>query len=534
MKASENEASYIVRSTARVLGIALMVVLIVVLTWYGTKFLSHALAIIRYPFQLFGSSEGTILNQTKLLLSGKTIYRPINGPPHTISPYPPVYYLTTGAVDWFVRDTLAAGRIVSVTSTMLIPVVLGCLIWRALGSEGDLLTRGLASVTGGMAFLSTIHAQRFGPLMRMDMLAVLFAFAGVLAFVAWANHPRRIYWSLLLFVLGAYTKQSTLAGPLSCLVVALSVRPALGLKLAGVLAAVGLGIFSVINVLTSGQFYFHLVTANAVAFSWDRGIGYLLRFIRYYPVFFTISLLSTIMLLMTQWQTLRSQWSKSRDDAITEDFSWERPVIGLYWIAALLTTLTAGRVGSSTNYLIEFMGVVCMCVGIASAWPLDALSRALQRGSNQRRRGSYQRLAVSILALVLPGLLIWQVARPGRWRWLQAPQSAERLMMERVLGLIKQANGPVLSEDMTLLALAGKRVEFDHYMTQLAYKKIWDQSKFLRRIYNKEFDLVVLEFDIYAFRNEKYERFSPEMISALRQNYELAVIEGDLRVYKPR
>jgi hypothetical protein len=158
--------------------------------------------------------------------------------------------------------------------------------------------------------------------------------------------------------------------------------------------------------------------------------------------------------------------------------AWERPLLGVYLLASFVVSLTVGKLGAEVNYLIEFMGVVCAAVAVAVA---DGFAVSPQASG----------VGAAAAAMVLPALLLWQVAglshRPGI-EWVEIPDAEEHQAMSQLLELVRETPGPVLSEDMTLLVLAGKPVQFQPFdMTQLAYMNLWDQRDFVRRLAAQKF-----------------------------------------------
>jgi hypothetical protein len=142
--------------------------------------------------------------------------------------------------------------------------------WR-LGSGGaDRLDRAVGAALTALLFLTNGYVLAFGALMRVDMLATLLAVTGVLMFLCRAERGTRPHWAALLFVLAVYTRQSAVAAPLACVLVALVLRPSLAWRLAAESAALGLGSLIALQAATGGQFWVHTVSATEHLFFWHR------------------------------------------------------------------------------------------------------------------------------------------------------------------------------------------------------------------------------------------------------------------------
>ena len=485
-------------------------------------FLSSGLAAIRYPFELdFG--EGVVLNQTKLLMSGQSLYRPVDRPPFLITVYPPVFHALTAAADILVGNTLATGRSLSLGSATLAAVIIGILVWLAIGAEANALARGLPALVAGLGFLNVSYTASWAPLMRIDLVAHLLALCGVVVFVILAPRGNRASWSAVPFLLAVYTRQSTIAAPAACLIVALLVRPALAVRLAAWLAGLGLATFTVINRLTAGQFYFQAIRGQETAYDWHRLLWNLSDLRLRYPIEIAVALVATRSLL----RGLRH--AEAPQPLRPMPFNWTRPVLGVYLFTAFLVSLTVGKVGSEVNYLVEFMGVVCACAGVALG---DALAAAAPRRFPRERV-----LRASVSALLLSALLLAPalgVPRGPAIEWVEIPSLAEQAEMQRLVALVHQVDGPVLSQMVTPLVLAGKPVEYQSCdaLEQLARLGWWNPSALIARIERQEYRLIILGFDVSKPRD--WSSFTPPMIEAIRRRYAASDVIAGFWIYRPR
>lgn len=503
-------ASY---STA--IGLVLVAILIVFRLADAARFINSAIAAIHYPFELdFG--EGVVLNQTTLLMTGR-MYGPVGAePPYVISNYPPVFHFFVGILSLLTGNMLATGRALSVLSALLSALIIGVLVWRAVRPEVRRLPRGLSAAMAGLSFLSVSYVASWAPLMRVDLLAESLALGGVLLFVAGVTRGRRVYWSALPFLLAVYTKQTAIAASAACVGAALLLNPRVSMRLAGLLIAAGVGAFAVLNWLTGGQFYIQTVAANANTYDWHRTVFFLSDLKDRYAVECAIATIGAVSLWRGLWPLRGSVRNRQ---------SWTRAVLGTYLFTTFIVSLTVGKIGSEVNYLIEFMGAVCVCVGVAVA---DGFA---PEGTTSAGAHS------SLSALFIPALLLLGTAgfpKRAAIEWLEIPPPEREREMARLVELVRNVDGPVLSEDLTLLLLAGKPVEFQPCdMAHMVYQRLWDASGFVRRLEQQDYRLIVLKGDLNdsAPRDDS---FSPPMIAAIRNAYVPAGALADYRMYRPR
>ncbi len=501
-------------------GLAALVIVDAVLLVNGAQVVRAGGAAVTYPFELdFG--EGLVLVPTRALASGDSLYPPAAGFPTRISNYTPVYYAASAALGSALGDALAAGRALSLASTVLAAIVLAALAWRAIDPDPGRVIRRLAAASAGLAFLQISYTASFAALMRVDALAVLFAFAGVLVFCITAAHGRRVYWCLVPLVLALYTKQSTVAAAAACVLTLARNTPRRGLALGAAFAAAAGLATSALQLASHGGFAFHVITANLHPYSWDQTASFLQDIAIHYPVLVALAVAGVPGLLASLPRRVPAD-SPSRP-AVR---SWTRAVLGAYLPLAALISLTVGKLGAEVNYLIELMGVIGVCAAIAVADALGAAAaRPLARPS-------------ALAALAVPALLLWQVTWLSPPRTIELPElrsADQRAALSRLVELVRRADGPVLSEDLTLLSLADKPTVFEPFnMTQLMYAQVRDEAPFLAALDGGGFRLIVLGFDLRHPPPLAITRFSPAMLDRIAQRYTLLAAFPDHWVYRPR
>ena len=434
--------------------------------------------------------EAPLVDHAMHLASGENIYRTdLSTPPYTISNYPPLYIalLAIGVKLFGAAGSFYFGRIISVVCMWAAGLFLMLIVY---GSTRD----RVAALSAGLVFLAFPFVVFWSPLLRIDMLALALSLGGLCLLIWIPVSTRGLIGVALLLVAAIYTRQSYgLAAPSAAFVWLLVRDCRQALRLALLVGGVGAVLFLILNTLTQGGFFFNIVTANVNEFkmdllkhNWDQ-----LRKAALIPL--CIAGLSLI--LIPRWNPL---WGLAAP----------------YLIGATLSAVTIGKVGSNVNYLLELCAAVGLAAGTVIAWSRAHLS-------------FYGLRAVFLL------LLAFGVGRMVR-ATLQdfTGDLRERRAATCELGqlevFVAETAGPILADEyMGMLTLQGRLLVIQPFeITQLALAGKWDQNLLLDQIKDKEFASIVL-FD----RPWLNERWTPEMLTAINQSYQLADIVADNRIY---
>jgi hypothetical protein len=108
---------------------------------------------------------------------------------------------------------------------------------------------------------------------------------------------------------------------------------------------------------------------------------------------------------------------------------------------------------------------------------------------------------------------------------------------KKIYPLLSAKPGPVLSQQgsFALFSRGEIYIQLFHF-TALSRAGLWDQNLLLKEIQNHTFSFVITEFPIeqQTLPENARERFTPEMLQALRQNYQAHEIAHPYYVYAPR
>lgn len=486
MKAKLNQLQPYVTLAARLLVQFFLVVAVIIFGLY-------ALSALTYPYSL-DYGEAPLVDQAVRLAQGQNIYpADLSTPPYTIANYPPLYVL---ALTPFVGDPAAAftaGRAISVGGAVLTAVFLA-LITHTFSHNR------FAALVAAITFLAIPFVVYWSSLLRIDLLALLFSMAGLWLIARWPASRWAMIGGGLLLLAAIYTRQSyALAAPLAAFAWLWQQQGRRrALELAGLVAGLGLILFLVLTLLTSGGFFLHVVRANVNPFSWDSAAGWLLEVAVRLPLLVLGALL-------------------------TVAFGYKRlagwPLLAAYLLGSFLSALTIGKVGSNANYLLELSAALSLLAGALLAW--------------RQEQAPWQYVAVLLLCTIQLGGMV----RGTMDRYVDGDLTLRRndagLIGELEI-LLNNTPGPILADEyMGLLTRNGRSLTLQPFeMSQLANDGVWDQTALLADLEAQMFPLVLIHhfgpFPVYR------ERWTPEMLAALEANYRPVQTMAGTVVYQPR
>lgn len=432
--------------------------------------------------------EGIVWQQAALI-PGPRMYGNGQDLPFIVFHYPPLYYLFVHALAPLEPSLLAAGRLVSALATVLIAPVAAALVLTARPGRPLAAPDVMAAIATGLLILSLHAVRSWGLFMRVDMVAIVFGLAGLLA-GARANGR---FWGtalgLLLCTAAVFTKQTELPAGVAVFVVAFLRSPRTAFGAAAVAGLVGLGALGLLQAVTDGGFLHNIVGYNINRFSpqaaWrvfhaERG-----------------SILFAALMLLAAGATL-SGLSWRHGGLLVRLRQADRPMtvrvmLLLHFGLATLMLSTAFKSGASFNYLLDWL-----CVGAV-------LSGVLLSDLNDDRRRF-----VPVAFFLLIGVA-FQPFRQLPDRALPEELAQQKTLVQRIAAATK----PVASENMTLLMQAGKPVIFEPAIaTELALLGKWDETPLVEMIRSGGF-----AFMITTDNTPETSRRTPAVDAAMRQSY---------------
>jgi len=460
-------------------------------------FISYALMAVfhRYPLDY---GEAPLVDQAMRLAAGQNIYRlDLTSPPYTVTNYPPLYILALTPLVKFFGPTFLAGRVISLLCSLTSAIFLGLIIYTFTKDR-------LGSIITAVIFLTIPYVVYWTPLLRVDMLALAFSTAGLYVVARRPMTRSGLILSALLLTAAIYSRQSfALAAPLAASVWLWSHNRRQALRLVSIVGGLSIFLFITINILTRGGFFFNIVTANVNQFDFER-LEYWYREVR--DTAPTLLVFGVAFLVLT--------FRGARSALPSHPRGWQ--LLTPYLVGAGLSALTIGKIGSNANYLLEFCAAISLSVGGLIAWSRD-------------RR--WLRAALLVLLALQTGHLMQTTLKEYVGGLRHRLQSAGDLnKLERI---VKAADGPMLGDEyMGMITLQERPLFIQPFeVTQLANAGLWDQAAVIQSISAQEFPVILIghfvDWPVYK------ERWTPEMLSAIMQNYTPTDFLADTIVYQP-
>jgi hypothetical protein len=451
---------------------------------------------IDYPFGL-DYGEGIVWQQAELI-PGPRMYGTTTTLPFIVFHYPPVYYLVVRLVANVMPDMLSAGRLVSAVSTWLIaPLVAGLILAASRTRDGrNRFGPRVIAVTIGLLTLCLHPVQDWGVFMRVDMIAIALSLAGALVAARSDGRVLGTTIALLLCVASVFGKQTEIPAGVAIFAITLLRRPRAALVAGVVALAVALAALGWMQWITHGGFLLNIVAYNINRFSLEAALYVILTERKLAP-FIAIMVIGAVAILFGLASDGRTGGPIGRLFAgvrRSDRAGAARAILLVYFALSTLMLVTILKSGGTINYLIEFLCVGCVLIGVL----LCDLANS-------------PRAFAAVVAVLVLGML------PIRFDWsylrsTQALIAQQQALVQRIAA----ADKPVASEDMTLLMRAGKPVIFEPSIaTELAGVGRWDETPLVDMIRDHGFAFMITQTNDY---NDGTPR-SPAVEAAMRAAY---------------
>jgi len=448
------------------------VVALALLAWDAQQFLASGLRAIRYPFDL-DYGEGIVWQQAQQMRDGNA-YGGITTFPSIVFHYPPLYHAMTLAFQQLSGlDMLKSGRIVSVAATLVLAVLAGLIAFETVRPERARNAAILCGVVACLATLTMWPLTAWAPLMRVDMVAMAFAFAGVWFSMKAFTRPRLVHLAAVCFVASVFAKQTAIAAPAAAFLTLFLLKPRTAL--AGIASSVALGLVVLGSLcwVTDGGFARHIFIYNINRLDFGR-LGAIVAVLARHCDYLCI-----VALGLASWRGEGPALFAIRE--LRENLADQRGkacllLLVFYVLFAAVMMLTIAKIGSNINYILETLCVVAVLVGISLRFVA-----AVATGTAETERN-----AGVILAVGLPILLAVQalaVPAPLATELTGRPLAEMRQLVE----MVRASSRPVISDDMVVIKRAGRDVVWEpSIFSELASKGKWDERPFVKRIRNGE------------------------------------------------
>jgi hypothetical protein len=463
--------------------------------------------------------EGIVFWQAANVTDWKRAFHPVEQYPHIVFHYPPLYHLTSRVVALGTRNLLQAGRLTSILSLIGTCLIATLLTWRFLPPGASKAGRFIGALTAGTLVLAT-PLWSWACLMRVDTLGILFSVGGIALFVLARRRPALGFLAFACFVAAVYCKQTALAAPMACFLLALIEKPRYALQLGAFSVSLGLVFLLMLYRATDGLIFRHLVTYNQNPYFPEQILGRL----KYHgselvgPLFFS-AMFPLVLLYRRKGRTIGVI---RRLRLILRRSLFERCVLVAavyFWFTALIAAATISKQGASDNYFLEMDVAACLLSGLFVAW----LTR---RVWFRPRRPLVMLQIVVIFVLLLQTAANWRSLNNTAKAFMHPPPDRS----SDVVNFLKSMPDPVYSEDMVVLMHAGREIPAEPaIITALADDGKWDESGFVARIRNGEFHAIVVRWSL-----TNRGRFTKAVADAVEERYYLINDLEPFKVYLPK
>jgi hypothetical protein len=489
---------------------------------------------IRCPYEIeYG--EGILLQNAINIARSGAVYNDYHHYPYVVATYPPLYPLIGALGVKLTGISFAFGRAISALAAL----GTAGLIWAMLRRAG---IRPFGAALGAVLFIAAPIVCWWGVVMRVDMTAVFLGVAGVYCVL---RGGRWLIPAVAFMVLAVYTRQSQVA-PVAAGVIYLwwigQRRNAIAVGAS--FAVMCIALFGALELISHGWFYQHVIVANqnfwemeSLSYWWDYVF-------RGWPFPFVLGLGGAVIAL--------GRWGVAAGDVDTRA-SHGRRLFGLYFVFAMLVSLTAGKIGSTVNYFLEPLAAACLTTGVAYHWlsarvrfrygkllwvgawlVLMSAPTYLLSSDSPRLVRAYNRLAETSGAT-------WLAIKPDADQYTPYRLSRRKTMLggREAVALIRSTKGDILSEDTGLLPIADRPILLDpHKMTSMFHDGTWDQRPLVTDIKRRRFALILTRWDPVSGWSDRWStygnyRFSIGIGRAIMENYYLERQAGFLYILRP-
>jgi 4-amino-4-deoxy-L-arabinose transferase-like glycosyltransferase len=504
----------------------LMVVALLILLGYLLVYAAFAVNLMQFPFD-YDQGEGFELVDTIMFSEGRLPYQDTNVYPFYSSNYPPLFHVMAAPFVWLFGEAYWYGRLLGFLGTLVAAAAIGVAVYREGGHKW-------IAVLSGLAFLASNTIYHIGPLFRQHMTMVMFE---TLAVVVLANvneiqdtRKRRITLAvgLGLILAAGYTKQLALATAVAVFVFLFIRQPRRAVIWGIVFALVGSGIFLWLNRATNGQWWLQTISANVNDYIPDQTFGL-------YRLWFSLHGFLIVPAVLY---------------ALYELYFARLSLYTIWFAAAVANAALSGKWGAGDSYFATSIAALCILSGIC-------FSR-LVRGNWSFAPSFYTRWLIQPFRRIAPvvvaaSLIIVPLCYIGYGRAvLHMPTQgaifepiATALGLEanadngfydsagriaggyanighfttqadieegwRIVDLVRQADGDVLSEEAAFNLLAGKTVITNPtQILNLSLNNQFDSTALIDMLERQEFGLVILRALFYP----------RDVIDAIYENYE--------------
>lgn len=465
-------------------------------------YVHYALGLIRFPFD-YDQGEGFELVDTMLFSQGEWPYRDNETYPFYASNYPPLFHVLLVPFAWVFGPAYWYGRLAGFVATLITAGTIALIVSR------EERHRGVAALSG-LAFLASNYVYHVGPLFRQHMTMVMFETlaVAVLAQAPSIRETGRRRWTLaggmVLLLAAGYTKQHAVATCVAVFAFLFLRNPRRALIWGAGFALVAGGLFLWIDWATGGAWWTNIIAANVNEYYLAQFTGLFRQWLRLHGALIAVAALFALYELYVARLSLYTIW----------------------WVAAVASTVLAGKWGAGDSYFATAIAATCVLSGLAAAralrgaWKLPGgMQATLKRVAGVVVPLVYVVYALSVVKMPTEGRFFgWlsdalglESTHGSRYAfydaagWTQGYATIGHVPTQtdvdngwRIVDVVRAADGPVMSEEAAFNLHADKEVITNPTQLKNLYENgLYDPSTLVAALHAHDFAAVIFRAQFY-------------------------------------
>lgn len=465
-------------------------------------YVHYALGLIRFPFD-YDQGEGFELVDTMLFSQGEWPYRDNETYPFYASNYPPLFHVLLVPFAWVFGPAYWYGRLAGFVATLITAGTIALIVSR------EERHRGVAALSG-LAFLASNYIYHVGPLFRQHMTMVMFETlaVAVLAQAPSIRETGRRRWTLaggmVLLLAAGYTKQHAVATCVAVFAFLFLRNPRRALIWGAGFALVAGGLFLWIDWATGGAWWTNIIAANVNEYYLAQFTGLFRQWLRLHGALIVVAALFALYELYVARLSLYTIW----------------------WVAAVASTVLAGKWGAGDSYFATAIAATCVLSGLAAAralrgaWKLPGgMQATLKRVAGVVVPLVYVVYALSVVKMPTEGRFFgWlsdalglESTHGSRYAfydaagWTQGYATIGHVPTQtdvdngwRIVDVVRAADGPVMSEEAAFNLHADKEVITNPTQLKNLYENgLYDPSTLVAALHAHDFAAVIFRAQFY-------------------------------------
>ena len=422
--------------------------------------------------------EGPLARVSEGLTQGAVLYPIPNVVPYELNPYGPIaYYLIALPIRLF-GLSFTPPRLLIALSGLACALTIALLLRHWTGSL-------LTGAVFGAVFLTMPAVMQWLPILRVDLLGLMFSLLGIYVFTTW----KRSYVSIVFFVAALLCKLVFLSAPAACFLAMLvkgdSKR---AIKFAGAYIGLAGAIVLYWQHQSHGWFAFHTL--------WIQG-HHPFKLLSAVPSVLKELRDNVLLLLVIVLAVILSPHQLRQAGVLP----------AIYFMTSFAMMFARGKAGADSNYYLEWEAALCLCAGV---------SYSLLRDESRRLGMRLRFVLPTLLACAAWGSVLWTLHHRDHLKLASLEQCGDAYQFVN-----EHAGDRILSDNIGAVFMARKHpLVSDPFMWgQEVMGGRWSDTQILGLIRSRQIDLIVLNGKLEELRDDPANRWPHSVLDAISSNY---------------